>query len=205
MALQTSGAISLNDIAGEFGGSVPHSINEYYRGGGLVPDSGANSSIPTSGTISFSQFYGGTNISTIGTIVVASQGSQSHNIGKTTTTVSGVSLSRGIISAMGSWTDRNADAANSYIDTWVHQTNGIVGAAFMASTQTMSGLNGSNITTPDGNTTTFPSGLTVKDTTNSALEYLGQFLVDGSNGSNTVARYGFQSPMPQNGTTVFIA
>ena len=51
MALQTSGAISLNDIAGEFGGSVPHSITEYYRGGGLVPNSSANNSIPTSGTI----------------------------------------------------------------------------------------------------------------------------------------------------------
>ena len=205
MALQTSGAISLNDIAGEFGGSVPHSITEYYRGGGLVPNSSANNSIPTSGTISFSQFYGGTNISTIGTIVVGSQGTQSHNIGKTTTTVSGVTLARGILSAMGSWTDRNADASNSYIDTWVHQTNGIVGAAFMASTQTMSGLSGSQITTPDGNTTTFTGGLVVKDTNNSNLEYLGQFLVDGSNGSNTVARYGFQSPQPQNGTTIFIA
>lgn len=205
MALQASGAISLNDIAGEFGGSVPHSINEYYRGGGLVPDSSANSSIPTSGTISFSQFYGGTNISTIGTIVVGSQGSQSHSIGKTTTTASGVCTASGILSAMGSWTDRNADAANSLLDCWIFQTNGIVGTAFMASSQTMTGLNGSQITTPSGITTTFPGGLQVKDTTVSAIEYLGQFLVDGSNGSNTVRRYGFASPSPENGTTIFTA
>lgn len=58
MPLQNSGAISLLNIATEFGGSAPHSINEYYRGGGLVPNTPANSNIPTSGTISFSQFYG---------------------------------------------------------------------------------------------------------------------------------------------------
>lgn len=49
MPLQSSGAISLNDIAVEFGGSTPHSISEYY---------GAASGIPSSGQISFSQFYG---------------------------------------------------------------------------------------------------------------------------------------------------
>lgn len=59
MTLQSSGAISLSDIAAEFGGSTPHSINEYYRGGGLVPDTPANSGIPTSGVISFSDFYDG--------------------------------------------------------------------------------------------------------------------------------------------------
>jgi len=37
MTLPASGAISLNQIATEFGGSAPHSISEYYRGGGLTP------------------------------------------------------------------------------------------------------------------------------------------------------------------------
>jgi len=59
MALQTSGAISLANIQSEFSGSNPISINEYYRGGTYVVNSSANSSIPTSGTISFSNFYGG--------------------------------------------------------------------------------------------------------------------------------------------------
>lgn len=49
MALQTSGAISLSDIQSEFGGSNPISISEYY---------GAASGVPTSGTISLSNFYG---------------------------------------------------------------------------------------------------------------------------------------------------
>jgi len=59
MALPNSGTMTLAMIAGEFGGSTPHAISEYYRGGGLVPNNPANSGIPTSGTISFSHFYGG--------------------------------------------------------------------------------------------------------------------------------------------------
>ena len=49
MPLQSSGAISLADIASEFGGSTPHSMSEYY---------GASSGIPASGTISMNNFYG---------------------------------------------------------------------------------------------------------------------------------------------------
>ena len=59
MTLQSSGAISLANVQSEFGSSNPIGINEYYRGGSNVPNSSANSSIPTSGTISLSNFYGG--------------------------------------------------------------------------------------------------------------------------------------------------
>jgi len=61
MALPVSGPLSINDIVGEFGGTAPHSLSEYYRGGGLVPNIAANSSIPTSGTISIGNFYGAQN------------------------------------------------------------------------------------------------------------------------------------------------
>jgi hypothetical protein len=54
-------AISIQTIIDEFGGTAPHSLNEYYRGGGLVPDVAANSAVPTSGTISIGNFYGATN------------------------------------------------------------------------------------------------------------------------------------------------
>lgn len=40
MALQTSGQISIGDIAGEFGGTAPHALSEYY-GKGNAPASGA--------------------------------------------------------------------------------------------------------------------------------------------------------------------
>ena len=49
MPLQSSGAISLNDVQNEFGGSNPIGIDEYYS---------AASGIPSSGTISLNQFYG---------------------------------------------------------------------------------------------------------------------------------------------------
>lgn len=58
MPLPTSGPLSIEQIAAEFGGTVPHSLSEYYRGGGLVRNSAANANIPTSGAISIQNFYG---------------------------------------------------------------------------------------------------------------------------------------------------
>jgi len=60
MALQSSGKISFSQIQGEFGGSNPISLSEYYRGGGLVTLNNLN--IPTSGAIRLSQFYNGTKL-----------------------------------------------------------------------------------------------------------------------------------------------
>ena len=37
MALQTSGQITLSQVAAEFGGSNPLNLKDYYRNGGLVP------------------------------------------------------------------------------------------------------------------------------------------------------------------------
>lgn len=57
MALQASGAISIDDIVAEFGGAAPDGLTEYYRGGAYVPDTAANSGIPTSGAIGLEDFY----------------------------------------------------------------------------------------------------------------------------------------------------
>jgi hypothetical protein len=54
--------IDLTDLATEFGDSAPHSVSEFYRGGGKVPDSAGNSAIPTSGSIALGNFYGSANI-----------------------------------------------------------------------------------------------------------------------------------------------
>jgi hypothetical protein len=58
MTLPGSGTISINSLVGEFGGSAPHALSEYYRNGGLV--SSGNTNIPTSGALSLSDFYGST-------------------------------------------------------------------------------------------------------------------------------------------------
>ena len=57
--------IDLQDLADEFGGTAPHELSEYYRGGGEVPNSAANNAVPTSGTISLGDFYGAVNIVTL--------------------------------------------------------------------------------------------------------------------------------------------
>lgn len=77
MAIVSSGAISLGTSAGtnrsisaEFGGSQSHSLSEYYRDGsysdGINIPSG-ETSIPASGAISFSDFYGTSNVSPMST------------------------------------------------------------------------------------------------------------------------------------------
>jgi len=58
MAIKTEGVITIQDIVDEFGGTSPHSLSEYYRGGDLVPESPTNSNVPTEGEISLSDFYG---------------------------------------------------------------------------------------------------------------------------------------------------
>ena len=57
MAITGSGQVSLADLQTEFGGSAPTALSEYYRGGSEGVPSGA-SSVPTSGEIQFSDFYG---------------------------------------------------------------------------------------------------------------------------------------------------
>ena len=59
MALPSSGTLTFQAIQDEFGGSNPISISEYYRDGGLVPSN--NTNVPTSGTVSLSDFYGAVN------------------------------------------------------------------------------------------------------------------------------------------------
>ena len=58
MALQTSGPISIGNLKTEFGDTGSSSLSEFYRGGSLVPNTGTNAGVPTSGLIKLSNFYG---------------------------------------------------------------------------------------------------------------------------------------------------
>ena len=69
MALPGSGTLSIQDIVDEFGGTAPHSLSEYYRNGAYVGSN--NTGVPTSGTISLSDFYG----ASAGTVVTVTEGS----------------------------------------------------------------------------------------------------------------------------------
>ena len=69
----TAGSLSFTEIVAEWNGSTPHSLSEYYSGGSLVysgatgDPSGFTTTIPSSGTISFNNFYGSEAFVTTGT------------------------------------------------------------------------------------------------------------------------------------------
>tara|TARA_S200002703_G_scaffold128977_1_gene115895 strand:+ start:354 stop:1202 length:849 start_codon:yes stop_codon:yes gene_type:complete len=88
MALPSSGTLTIADIAGEFGGSAPHALSEYYRGGSLVPNVSQNNSVPTSGAISISDFYGATNY-----VALSILGNTTWVTGNTSSTTSSQSVS----------------------------------------------------------------------------------------------------------------
>jgi len=60
MVLQSSGPISLKDIATEFKAGVPYVLGDFWKGGALVPANSTGGSIPTTRDtlISMSSFYG---------------------------------------------------------------------------------------------------------------------------------------------------
>lgn len=60
MAIQTSGAISFQDLVDEFTTGKPISLGQMYRGGAFVPNATANNNVPLSGIIKLSDFYGAT-------------------------------------------------------------------------------------------------------------------------------------------------
>ena len=62
MAVTSSAPISITDLVTEFGGSTPHALTEYYRGGSLVPNTTTNASVPTSGAISLTDFFGSSSV-----------------------------------------------------------------------------------------------------------------------------------------------
>ena len=66
MVLPSSGSLSVSQIRGEFGGSAPDSLSEYY---------GAAGGVPSSGAISISNFYGKSAFSASGGDSVYTSGS----------------------------------------------------------------------------------------------------------------------------------
>lgn len=62
MAVKASGAISFaTDIVGEFGGTAPYAMSDYYKGGSRVPNITDNANIGASGLIRFGSFYSALN------------------------------------------------------------------------------------------------------------------------------------------------
>lgn len=90
MGLPISGTITLQDIQEEFDGPTPARLTDYYRGGDYVPDISINNSVPTSGTIKLTDFYGAANLlqETIDYMEeVAAQGGTIRDLGQVNETI----------------------------------------------------------------------------------------------------------------------
>lgn len=124
MALPTSGTITWEMIRQEFGGGYPIYISQYYRGGGLVPNTAANAAIPTSGTIYASQFYGASAGTALGGYLSPSTITQTVNL---------ASVSRNI-------TAQGTGGSGSYTYSWslVNNTGGFSLANASSATCTVS-------------------------------------------------------------------
>jgi hypothetical protein len=79
MALTSSGALSLNDIQGEWGGSNPIGMSEYYGDGDYVFDGavdGDGNAVPESGALDVSDFYD----TTAATVLTIDSNTNNYNI-----------------------------------------------------------------------------------------------------------------------------
>lgn len=114
MTLQTSGTISLANVQTEFGGSNPISMNEYYAGGSYVPSgtTGTNGAVPTSGTISMSQFYGTTDV-----VITIDNASVGYTSGGLVSSTSGYRLTS------GGQIEENEQGSYTNIGQWITPTS----------------------------------------------------------------------------------
>ena len=105
------GTLSMSTIAGEYGGSTPHSLSEYYRGGGLVPTHSNTAGIPTSGLIDFEDFQNTSATSPSDMFIRGNLGSWYVTSGKSASGYAGVNVPNGIMTnftgVMGSWIDNS--------------------------------------------------------------------------------------------------
>ena len=196
MPLAGSGTLSINDIAGEFGGrSDPESLSEFFRGGGRVPDNATNSGVPTSGTIAISNFYNASAAPTqLGSFAYTSD-QRIENIGKTTTTHVGVGLTNpnnvNQSANYGSWSDSNFDvsSSNPMLDCSyaIAQITGNMGGWAYQANVTLSGLAGKTIVDSSGNTGGVPS--TIENAVNGYCS--GNFCFGVMGRPNNTRSYGF--------------
>ena len=110
MTLPSSGALSLNDVRGEFGGPSSNvTVGTYYRNGTYVYNVTKNLGVPTSGQIDFADWYGteGTGPYAKGTCGSAATG------GKASVTYNGIDTVGHATSTFGSWADASVTVGST--------------------------------------------------------------------------------------------
>ncbi len=143
MALQSSGSISLAQIAAEFNDSQPHSLSEFYVGGSAGVTSGGAPNVPSSGTISFSQFYGASNQVTV------TLSSSENNVNVSSKFGSNFSSSIPKVLVINSGVELGATSLSNYA---LQVPSGMGGTLTIQNAGTISGAGG------DGSTSTSNAG-----------------------------------------------
>ena len=138
MALPSSGAISFSQIQTEFGGTDPISLSEYYNTtSGLGLNISASSSIPSSGAIAVSNFYGAQKVNFYATTNYAVSSATAYTtVVNTAVDVSSTSAmnNRWIMVCAGARTN-NGLGGNSVVGTnsaTLSATTGTTGTAYTA-------------------------------------------------------------------------
>ena len=162
MPLQSSGTITLAQIGSEFNDSQPHSLSEFYVGGSAGVTSGGAPNVPSSGTISMSQFYSAANQVT----VTISSGATNQNV----STLFGSNFSSAIpkILVINSGVELGATSLSNYA---LQVPSGMSGTLNIQNAGTISGAGGdgggtNSGTGTDGGTALFiaSSNVTVTNT-----------------------------------------
>ena len=120
MALQSSGLITLAQIQAEFGGSNPISLSEYYRNGTYVTSN--NTSVPTSGAISVSNFYGAVKRVTSSSIVAVANTSGDYT---TVTLPTGLQVGDILVVSRSSYSGSSSIPTGWTLIKFQHNGNGI--------------------------------------------------------------------------------
>ena len=160
MALQSSGAISINNIATEFGGSTPHSLSEYY---------GVDSGVPGSGEISISDFYGASNAVT--------QTASNNQTNIVLSSVFGSDWSSSINKIYNVPSGVNLGGTNTHA---VHANSGMGGTLNIVVAGTITGYGGAGAGTHTNGGTVNQSGFSYTVNNNAGNGY------DGGDGGNAI-------------------
>lgn len=114
MPLPSAPPITSEMIRAMYGGSLPFRIQDYYRGGSRVPNTAANSAIPTSGTISFANFLGQGGSGGGGALAANASSATGRVFQNEPAPISRTVNAGGNVSASG--------GSGSYTCTWSHQS-----------------------------------------------------------------------------------
>jgi hypothetical protein len=122
MGILNTGPVSLQQIAMVFGGNIPYSLSEYYRGGGFVTNAPINSGIPTSGAISLGNFYNASGRVPVSVVILSNTSNYDAYTNRSGAYIAGVSdltytINSGVVISSSSTSSNAFTVSSSFLST----------------------------------------------------------------------------------------